>query len=149
MGNVYTGIDIGTNSIKIVVLEKIKNKFNLLSSISTPCPYITNGEITNTKGVSTLVRKSLDEIENMLGLTITKAVCCLNPIHLKMDIVEGSVDTLDSQKITGADITNLLNDAIGKINFEDQELVTSTPIYFVIDGVKKVKDPKGLKDIRV
>ncbi|MBR2712024.1 MAG: hypothetical protein IKE89_06065 [Bacilli bacterium] len=144
MGNVYTGIDIGTNSIKIVVLEKIKNKFNLLSSVSTPCPYLSNGEITNTKGVSTLIRKSLNEIENMLGLTITKAVCCLNPIHLKMDIVEGSVDTLDSQKITGADITNLLNDAIGKIDFEDQELVTSTPIYFVIDGVKKVKDPKGL-----
>ena len=29
MGNVYTGIDIGTDSIKIVVVEKHKNKFNL------------------------------------------------------------------------------------------------------------------------
>ena len=65
MGNVYTGIDIGTNSIKIVVVEKHKNKFNLLASSEKPCSYMKNGEVTNTKGLSTLIKSSKEDIEKL------------------------------------------------------------------------------------
>ena len=143
MGNVYTGIDIGTNSIKIVVVEKHKNKFNLLASSEKPCSYMKNGEVTNTKGLSTLIKSSKEEIENMLGLEINKAICALDPVGLEMSIVQGKVEVEDPNNIQGVDISNLLNDVMRKQIFDETELVMSTPIYFIIDGVKKVKDPKG------
>ena len=143
MGNVYTGIDIGTNSIKIVVVEKHKNKFNLLASSCKPCSYMKNGEVTNTKGLSTLIKNSKEEIENILGLKIDKAICALDPVGLEMSIVEGKVEVEDPNNIQGVDISNLLNDVMRKQIFDETELVMSTPIYFTIDGVKKVKDPKG------
>ena len=142
MGNIYTGIDLGTDSIKIVVVEKIRNKFNLLASTSTPSSYINNGEITNTKGCVNALKGALSEIEDMLGLKIDKAICALNPVNLKMDIVEGSIKVDDPSSITGVDISNLLNDAIDKVDLEDAELVTATPINFVIDGDNKVSDPR-------
>ncbi|MBQ6477350.1 MAG: hypothetical protein IJI43_02840 [Bacilli bacterium] len=145
MGNIYTGIDLGTDSIKIVVVEKIRNKFNLLASTSTPSSYINNGEISNTKGCVNALKGALSEIEDMLGLKIDKAICALNPVNLKMDIVEGSVKVDDPSSITGVDISNLLNDAIDKVDLEDAELVTATPINFLIDDNKRVSDPKGLK----
>ncbi len=144
MGNIYTGIDVGTNSVKIVVVEKIKNSFNLLASTSKPSTYIHHGEVTNVRNLAKVIRDGLNEIEDMLGFKIDKAICTLNPIDLNMDIVNGSVEVEDPNKISGVDISNLLNETISSIDFGDQELVTSTPINFVIDGVKKVYDPKGL-----
>ncbi len=52
MNNIYTGIDVGTDSVKIVVVEKIKNSFNLLASSSTPTTHIHHGEVTNVRGLS-------------------------------------------------------------------------------------------------
>ena len=144
MGNIYTGIDVGTDSVKIVVVEKIKNSFNLLASTCKPSSYIHHGEVTNVRNLSKVIRDGLNDIEEMLGLKIDKAIFSLNPIDLNMDIVHGSVEVEDPNNISGVDISNLLNDTISSIDFGDQELVTSTPINFVIDGVKKVYDPKNM-----
>ena len=149
MSNIYTGIDLGTDSIKIVVVEKINKKFNLLASVSTPNSYIINGEITNTKGCVNALKGALAEIEDMLGIKIDKAICALNPINLNMDIVEGNTLVEDPNNISGLDISNLLNDAIDKVDLDNQELVTSTPIMFVIDGSSRVRDPKGMKGERL
>ena len=144
MNNIYTGIDVGTDSVKIVVVEKIKNSFNLLASSVTPTTHIHHGEVTNVRGLSKDIRDGLNDIEDMLGLKIDKAISCLNPIDLHMDIVHGSVEVEDPNNISGVDISNLLNETISSIDFGEQELVTSTPINFVVDGVKKVYDPKGI-----
>ena len=142
MGNVYTSIDVGSDSVKIVVVEKIKNSFNLLASSSVPCAFIHHGEVTNVRGLAKIIREGLNEVEDILGVKIDKAICALNPINLNMDIVHGEVEVEDPNSISGVDISNLLNETISSIDFGDQELVTSTPINFVIDGVKKVHDPK-------
>ena len=149
MSNIYTGIDLGTDSIKIVVVEKINKKFNLLASVSTPNSYIINGEITNTKGCVNALKGALAEIDDMLGIKIDKAICALNPIDLNMDIVEGNILVEDPNNISGLDISNLLNDAIDKVDLDNQELVTSTPIMFVIDGNDRVRDPKGMRGERL
>ena len=36
MRNIYTGIDLGSDNIKIVVAELVKEKFQVLASTSTP-----------------------------------------------------------------------------------------------------------------
>ena len=144
MGSIYTGIDLGTDSIKICVVEKMRKGFKLLASVASPSSYIDGGEITNTKGCVEELKKALTSINDMLGIKINKAICLLNPINLRMDIIEGSTNVMDIENISGADISNLLNNAINDIDLEDNELVTSTPINFVIDGDRKVKDPKGL-----
>ena len=140
MGSIYTGIDLGTDSIKICVVEKMRKGFKLL---------IEGGEITNTKGCVEELKKALTSINDMLGIKINKAICLLNPVNLRMDIIEGSSQVLDPESISGVDISNLLNNAINDIDLEDNELVTSTPINFIIDGDRKVKDPKGLMGNRL
>ena len=73
-----------------------------------------NGEVTNTKGLSTLIKNSKEEIENILGLKIDKAICALDPVGLEMSIVEGKVEVEDPNNIQGVDISNLLNDVMRK-----------------------------------
>ena len=49
MSDIYAGIDLGTNSIKIVVTQKVNDKFLVLGSISSPSKGIKNGFIEDTK----------------------------------------------------------------------------------------------------
>ena len=61
-----------------------------------------------------------------------------------MDIVVGSI-TLDSDlKITGNEISDVINDSIkGQIR-EDEELITAIPISFKVDNRDNIKNPKGM-----
>lgn len=145
MNNIYTGIDLGTDSIKIVVTEKIKDKYYVLASVSSPSMGIKNGFIIDTKLAIGSVKNALRQINEMLGIKITKAIACVPPKDCKMDIVVGTTNIIDYNEITGEDISNVLLDAIKGQDFTNEELVTAMPINFTIDNNKSVNDPKGLK----
>ena len=145
MGNIYTGIDLGTDSIKIVVSEKVNDKYYVLASVSSPSKGIENGFVTDTKAAVSSIKKALREVNELLGIKITKVIACIPPANCKMDIVLGSTNVMDYNEITGIDVSNVLLDAIKGQDFTSNELVTAMPISFTIDEEKNVKDPKGMK----
>ena len=145
MNNIYTGIDLGTDNIKIVVSEKVNDKYYVLASVSTPSNGIKSGFVVDTKAAVNSVKSAFKEINNQLGIKITKVIACIPPENCKMDIVLGSVNVMDYNEITGIDVSNVLLDAIKGQDFTSNELVTAMPISFTIDDNKNVKDPKGRK----
>lgn len=145
MGNIYTGIELGTNSIKVVVAEKQNKQFHVLASTSSVSSGIKNGQVEDIKQAISSVKKALKQAGDMLGIKITKVVACVPPTNCKMDIVVGCCDVVDSDKITGEDVSNALNDAIKGQNFEEYELVTAIPISFKVDEEENIKDPKGMR----
>ena len=145
MSDIYTGIDIGTDSIKIVVLEKINDKYHVLASCSSPSSGVENGFITDTKVAVNCVKAAVKRINEMLGIKINKAIACIPPTDCKMNIVSGKTNIVDYNEITGIDISNVLIDAIKSENLKTEELVTAMPINFVVDGKTNIDDPKGMK----
>ena len=145
MGDIYTGIDLGTDSIKIVVSEKINDKFQVLASVSSPSRGIKNGFITDTKIAVVSVKNALKQVNDSLGIKIEKVVACIPPSNAKMDIVMGTTNIIDYNEITGVDVSNVLLDAIKDQDFTHDELVTAMPISFTVDENTNIKDPKGMK----
>ncbi len=145
MGDIYTGIDLGTDSIKIVVTEKVNDKFQVLASVSSPSNGIKNGFIVDTKMAVSSVKNALKQINDSLGIKIEKVVACIPPSNAKMDIVMGTTNVIDYNEITGADVSNALLDAIKNQDFTNDELVTAMPISFTVDENTNIKDPKGMK----
>lgn len=145
MSNVYTGIELGTNSIKVVVTMKNGKSYHVLAAVSSESSGIKNGQIVDMKLAITSVKKALKQIGDMLGLKITKVVACVPPTNCKLDIVIGSCEVIDSNEIVGEDVTNAINDALKGQNFDNSELITATPISFKVDEVENIKDPKGMK----
>ena len=45
MSDIYAGIDLGTDSIKVVVAEKKNEKYFVLAAVSSPSEGIQNGFI--------------------------------------------------------------------------------------------------------
>ena len=144
MSSIYTGIELGTDSIKIVVLEKINEQYHVLSSVCSESAGIRNSHVYDIKAASAAVKKAVKSASEMLGAKITKAIVCVPPTHCNMDIVNGSVDVVNT-KITGEDVCNVLNEALKDQDFSEFELVTAIPISFTVDEEENIKDPKGMR----
>lgn len=148
MSEVYASIDLGTNSVKIIVSEKVNNEFHILASVSEKSKGIVNGQVEDIKSAVVSVKGAVKKINEMLGIKITKVIVSLAPVNCKMDIAVGSFDVLN-EKITGADIVSVLKDAlVGRVT-EDEELVTSIPISFTVDDKENIKDPRGMVGERI
>ena len=145
MNDFYTGIDLGTDSIKIIVCEKIGDKYNVLSKTSHPSSGIERGFISDIKSATNSVKSAVEEVNNILGIEINKVIASIPPESCKFDILSGNCDVDDYNEISGKDVSNVLLSALKNHDFEDYELVTAMPINFTIDGEESVKDPKGLK----
>lgn len=144
MSDIYTSIDLGTNSIKVVVCEKHNGTFHTLAAVSSKSEGIKNGQIEDTKLAVTSVRNAVKKASAMLGIKITKVIACVPPTDCMMNIVVGSCDVIDYECIRGADVRNVLKDAlVGNID-EEYEVITATPISFTVDDKENIKDPKGM-----
>ena len=145
MNNVFAGIDLGTDSIKIVVSKKVNDKFYVLASVSSPSNGIKDGFIEDMKASVNSIKGALKKIEEKLGFKLTKIVACIPSSNCHMDIVFGKVNVVDYNEITGIDVSNVLLDAIKEQDFSKEELVTAIPISFTVDETPNVDDPKGMK----
>ncbi len=145
MKDIYTGIDLGSDSIKVVVSHKVNDKFQVLASVSSPSNGIKNGYIVDMKLAINSVKQALKKIDEQLGIKITKVVACIPPTNSRMDIVLGTTNIMDYNEITGIDVSNVLLDALKGQDFKNEELVTAMPISFTVDDKTNIDDPKGMK----
>lgn len=145
MKKIYTGIDLGSYAIKIVVSEYVNGKFQVLASSNVRSKGIRNGLITDIEEASLSLKKAKKEVEDQLGVEINQAIVSVPSDGIKFDIVSGSIDLNSIELVEAKQITDVLKEAmIGHIE-ENYELVTILPISFQIDDNEMVKDPKGMQ----
>lgn len=144
MNKIYAGIDVGTDSIKLVVVEKIKNEFHLLASSKVKSNGVKRSEIVDAKLLVEPLKQAIKNIEDQLNTKLKKVVLCVSPKNCVFNIVDGKKSLGENHIITGEDIKDVLKSAIKNNTTNNYELVTAIPISFKIDGTKTVKDPKGL-----
>ena len=142
MRNIYTGIDLGSDSIKIVVAELVKEKFQVLASTSVKSVGIRKGLVVDSEMALRSLNLAIEEIEKVLGIRIKKAVVTVPANNRNIKVVSGVVDTEGT--VGGKDIVSVLQkSAEGEIP-EDHELVSIIPIMFDTEDGKFTKDPIGL-----
>lgn len=144
MNEYYTSIELGTNSIKILVCNKTGNSFNVIANIDSPSEGIKRGNVIDTRLAISSLKKAIRKISEKLNIKITKIFACIPTTNCKMDILVGSTSLDIDDKITGEDISNVINDAVkGRID-EDYELITAIPIAFRVDDNDNIRNPKGM-----
>ncbi len=145
MRKVYTSVDLGSDSIKIMVGEFYNKKLNVLAVTHVKSRGIKRGLIVDANEIVSSLREAISNIEKKLMITIDKVIASVPSYYSTYEIVNGEVDitNLDS-KVNGNDIINVLKNAIKSKIKKGRELVSIIPIYFVLDGRKNIKDPKNL-----
>ena len=92
MKHIYTSIDLGTDSIKVVVCELYKNKLNLLAASSEKSEGIKKGLITDVELAKASLKKAVSSVESMLGIALKQAIVSVPSYFLDCSMVKGSVD---------------------------------------------------------
>ena len=144
MSRLYASIDIGTNSIKIVVAKKEEEHFKVIAHAETKSLGLKKGMITDIKQSVSDINACKKEIEQLLGIKLNKIIACIPTNDCIFDIVSSKIEVEDENNITGKDIVKILKEAITSKIKNNYELVTATPISFKLDNGQMVKDPKGL-----
>ena len=144
MKHIYTSIDIGSDTIKIVVCELFQNKLNLLSASSFKSKGIKKGLITDIDEASISVRQAFNEVEQTLGIKINKVIASVPSYLADYSFVKNEIDLdhAEADGITREDINNVLN-----VNIDlgpSKEIVTVLPIDFRVDDEEFIKDPTGM-----
>lgn len=145
MRKIYSSVDLGSSFIKIVVLEELKGKLNVLSSINYPSVGIEKGLIKDEKEVVNTIKLAFKEINESLGVKVDKVIISVPINDARFSITEGYT-TITSEEgiITSEDILNSLQASIYNKIPDHEELVTVMPIKYIIDDKAEVKNPRGL-----
>lgn len=144
---IYTSIDIGSDSIKVVTCEKVNRRFYVLASSSVRSAGVKKGKIVDEKLASQALSFAVKEVEKKSGKKIEKAIVNVPADGLIFNIVTGcSLITSEDGIVSGKDISGSIKDAVSSKKKEGYEVVNILPIHFTIDDNEDgVKDPKGLK----
>ena len=145
MREIYTGIDIGSDSIKIVVSEFLDDRFNILASTNVRSTGIKKGLVVDKELAINSLKLALKEIEPSIGVKIDKAIVTVPANERRFSVVSGNT-RINSEDglVTGEDIVSSLEDAVIEKLQDKESLVTIIPITFTVDDKESVQDPKGL-----
>ena len=147
MRKIFSSMDIGSNSIKIVVCEFFENKLNVLASTNYPSRGIKNGEVIDENLVKETLKKAINQVNTSLGLKIDKIIINVPIEESEYMINDGEVTITNSDKIvTGNDMVNALQTSIYNKIPKSRELVTIQPMKYRIDTIDQdIMSPRGLR----
>ena len=138
----YTSIDLGSHSIKIIVSERIDDKYVVLASTNVKSRGIKKGIIRDYELALESLKEAINNLKNSLGIKITKAL--LNfPLYELNTTIETSEIEVDSV-VSGEDIRKVIKKAVVENIPENLEVIYLEPIVFEVDSNIQVVDPKGL-----
>ena len=147
MRKIFSSIDIGSNSIKIVVCELFEGKLNVLASTNYPSQGIKAGNVVDDNLVKETLIKAIHEVNTSLGLKIDKAIINIPMYEPEYMVNEGTVTITNKENIIrGNDMVNALQTSIYNKIPKSRELVTIQPIKYRLDTIDQdILSPRGIK----
>ncbi len=145
MRKIIASLDVGTNTIKLVVGEIFKRKLNILTCVETSSRGIKNGYIVNPESAMISIKDAFAKANGMLGLEIKKVVVTVPSYNTKCFISEGSCAiNRDDKMINHKDLIRAMQASVYNKVDDTEELISVLPTGFIINDVDKVSSPIGV-----
>lgn len=146
MRNIFTCIDIGTDSIKAAIVEKYNDKFNVLATACGPSKGVKKGLIIDATGITSSIKKVIKDLESKAGTKVEQVLAIVPSNNRDITIATGEVQIHSEDRIiTGDLIFSCMQKSLRKNVDPNKEVVSVMPIEYKIDNEKKVKNPLGLE----
>ena len=150
--HLITGLDIGSSSVKVLVVQdNPKNeKLHVVSQIQEQSSGIRKGVVVNVEEVADIIASSLEKAKEESRQKISEVFVNIGGSHIFCLPSQGlvSVSRAD-QKISREDIERALSAAQIFPLSSNKEILDVVPKEFIVDGERGVKDPLGLKGVRL
>ena len=142
MKKIFTSVDIGSDTVKILVCEMVNNECNVLAVNTIKSKGIRKGLVVDSNLVINAIKDGMKVINDDLGFEIKKAIVNVPDYNSKFMYVTGNVEV--NGVITTENINKVIKTSVYNKIDDDYELVTVIPINFVADENEVAGSPIGL-----
>jgi len=149
-GNIVTGLDIGTHSIKALVAQRKSKDWEVLSYAEIPSFGLRKGAVIGVDEVTRNVQMIMSGIEKDCNRRVASVFVNIGGSHLYVMPSDGiiSVSRAD-QRISKEDIERV-KQATKAVNIPHNEDVLDVFVKeYIIDDQKGIKQPEGLTGVRL
>ena len=146
----FTGLDIGTNSIKVLVAELRNGELNVIGVSNAKSKGVKDGIIVDIEAAATAIKSAISQAEEKAGISIKSVNVGLPGNLLQVEPTQGMIPvTSDTKEITDQDVENVVKSALTKSMTPDREVITFIPEEFIVDGFQGIRDPRGMMGVRL
>jgi len=146
----YTGLDIGTTSVKVVVAEYIEGNMNIIGVGNAKSEGLNRGIVVDIDKTVETIKRAVRLAEEKAGVKITNVNVGLPATSLQVERCSGMIAvSSDSKEITDEDVHNVAMAAMVRSIPPERQIITVIPQDFTVDGFDGIKDPRGMIGVRL
>jgi cell division protein FtsA len=151
----FTGLDIGSNSIRVAVGQYMNNGHDrpvlqIIGAAECPSAGINKGVITSIEDAVSSLSTCLDQAERLVGQPLTSAWVSLAGSGVLLQLGKGVIAVSNPEgEIQDDDVERVLESAkmvSTPLNYETLHIL---PRNFLVDGQGGIKDPVGMSGMRL
>ena len=146
----FTGLDIGTSSIKVLVAEHRDGEVNVIGVSNAKSKGVKDGIIVDIEAAASAIKSAITQAEEKAGISIKSVNVGLPANLLQVEPTQGMIPvTSDTKEITDQDVEDVVKSALTKSMTPDREVITFIPEEFIVDGFQGIRDPRGMMGVRL
>ncbi|XCY67266.1 cell division protein FtsA [Streptococcus iniae] len=146
----FTGLDIGTSSIKVLVAEFVSGEMNVIGVSNVPSTGVKDGIIIDIEASTAAIKTAVEQAEEKAGMTIEKVNVGLPANLLQIEPSQGMIPVpSESKEIKDEDVDSVVKSALTKSITPEREVISLVPEEFIVDGFQGIRDPRGMMGIRL
>jgi cell division protein FtsA len=150
---IHTGLDIGSHSIKVAVLEQSENGLQIIGVADGPSQGVKRNSVINIEEAVSSLSGVLEQVERMTGLPISSAIVGVSGTHIKVMESSGVVAVSKANREISSDDVKRAIDAAEMValpaNYTNYTVLHVIPREFVVDNQMVIKDPIGMTGVRL
>ncbi|TWS95432.1 cell division protein FtsA [Streptococcus sp. sy010] len=146
----FTGLDIGTSSIKVLVAELVQGEMNVIGVSNVTSTGVRDGIIVDIEAAANSIKSAIEQAGEKAGITIDKVNVALPANLLQIEPTQGMIPVPnESKEIKDEDVASVVRSALTKSITPEREVISLVPEEFIVDGFQGIRDPRGMMGVRL
>lgn len=151
---VTVGIDIGTHTTRVMVVEYSKDNNKQTSRIigtgESETKGIRHGYVVKVDDATKSLQEAMEKAEQSAGVRIRQATVAVGGVGLSSNVGHGSaIISKADNEVTELDIQKALNDAEEKLNIPNKQIIDVIHLEYKLDGKRIFGRPVGMKGVKL
>ncbi|MGC5325621.1 cell division protein FtsA [Brevibacillus sp. SYSU BS000544] len=143
-------LDIGTSKVRVIIGEINGGTINIIGVGQAHSEGIKKGAIVDIDQTVHAIREAVDHAERMVDVTIEDLFVGVSGNHIELYETQGVVAvSSEDREIREEDIRRVIQAAKVVAIPPDREIIEVVPKEFVVDGLRSIKDPRGMIGVRL
>jgi cell division protein FtsA len=138
-----TAVDIGSSKVAAVIAQPTEGGLQVLGTGQRESRGVKHGLVADMERTEHAIREAVEQAERIARTNIEEVWVSFSAGGLYSDVASVEVE-LGGQRIADGDVDQLLEAGRRSIDPKGREVLHAQPTLYTLDGLKGVKNPRGL-----